>query len=443
MPVTVFLTDNNPTVWEQKSFVTTAEELLKESCPEEAEQCTSVPEPSSKDLETEYFGPSCNGFVHAVCEAYSGHHHLKIRPDDVWLSILVQLSFYFDRNGDKFRYMLTVNEGWRDVGATDYATMEEAEAAMEEDESMIDGAESIMDDDDSIMDEDDSTTDEAELEWLAPTKTRGSKNVFDDGDIKYWENWGNWDLEVGLRNWIRPNFTTTGDGDRAIALAIAREFEDINTDPKNFIMPIKSEARQPCFNYNVSYSCGLPSVTLLGEREDWARLRDRLWEISTSHREEVEKFADQLETVLDSFVNSFDNPTGSEVFEFWNKMVHYRDGCSGTRYVSGWLSKFCFWSEEGEEIQDHSTGGARMIDTKRTSRGFASVVVRENKEGEMQSVKMLAGSIGHRITSSGDLLDQSGSYRIGQQTQTGLDTIQPVAGWWKCEHKESSPDIEE
>ncbi|CAH0021808.1 unnamed protein product [Clonostachys rhizophaga] len=449
MPVTVFPTNNSPTLWEHSSSVKTAEELLKKSCPEEAEQCTKVLESSLNDietgysspdktieellnilcpeeaaqrtrgreslfndLETGYIGPSCNGFVHAVCEAYSGHHHLNIRPDDVWLSILVQLSFYFDRNGDKFRYMLEVHEGWRDVGATDYATMEEAE-----------------------------------LGGPTPTKTKESETDADDADLQNWENWDN---DVDLRKWIRLTFTTTWAADHAIALAIAREFGEFDSDRRNSIMPDKLEVRhprmdtrQPYFNYGVSYGYGLPSVTLLGEREDWDRLRGRLWEIATSRREEVERFADQLETVLDNFVNSFDNPTGSDVIRFWNDIVYDKDESPGTRYLSGWLSKFCFWSEEGEEIRDYSTSGHRMIDTKRIPRGFASVVEQKNNKGETQSVRMLAGSIGHHITRSGDLLDQSGSYRVGPQPQTGLDSVQPVTGWWKCERRELSPAIEE
>lgn len=33
-----------------------------------------------------------NGFVTAAVKAYSSHHHLVIRPDDVWISILTQFS---------------------------------------------------------------------------------------------------------------------------------------------------------------------------------------------------------------------------------------------------------------------------------------------------------------------------------------------------------------
>lgn len=35
-----------------------------------------------------------NCFLHAAINAYSAHHHLLIWPEDMWFSILTQLSFY-------------------------------------------------------------------------------------------------------------------------------------------------------------------------------------------------------------------------------------------------------------------------------------------------------------------------------------------------------------
>ncbi|KAK3997322.1 hypothetical protein QBC44DRAFT_229694 [Cladorrhinum sp. PSN332] len=36
---------------------------------------------------------SKNGLVHSILEAYNNHHNLVLRPDDIWLAILTQLSF--------------------------------------------------------------------------------------------------------------------------------------------------------------------------------------------------------------------------------------------------------------------------------------------------------------------------------------------------------------
>ena len=34
-----------------------------------------------------------NGFVNSVTQAYNGHQHLILRPDDVWIAVLGQLNF--------------------------------------------------------------------------------------------------------------------------------------------------------------------------------------------------------------------------------------------------------------------------------------------------------------------------------------------------------------
>ncbi|KAI1785227.1 hypothetical protein LXA43DRAFT_151204 [Ganoderma leucocontextum] len=34
---------------------------------------------------------------------YRSHHHLRIRPDDVWLAILVQLNFYINAHAEELR----------------------------------------------------------------------------------------------------------------------------------------------------------------------------------------------------------------------------------------------------------------------------------------------------------------------------------------------------
>ena len=44
-----------------------------------------------------------NGFVGTVVTAYSNHHHLIIRPDDVWLAIMTQFSAYVEKNSETLR----------------------------------------------------------------------------------------------------------------------------------------------------------------------------------------------------------------------------------------------------------------------------------------------------------------------------------------------------
>ncbi|CAL8133329.1 unnamed protein product [Orchesella dallaii] len=46
---------------------------------------------------------SSSGFVKTVVEAYAKHHNLVIRPDDIWAAIMIQFSFYVNKNAEKLR----------------------------------------------------------------------------------------------------------------------------------------------------------------------------------------------------------------------------------------------------------------------------------------------------------------------------------------------------
>ncbi|KAK4227900.1 hypothetical protein QBC38DRAFT_509297 [Podospora fimiseda] len=41
---------------------------------------------------------SKNGLLHSILEAYNNHHNLILRPDDIWLAILTQLSFHLPKS---------------------------------------------------------------------------------------------------------------------------------------------------------------------------------------------------------------------------------------------------------------------------------------------------------------------------------------------------------
>ncbi|KAK8088538.1 hypothetical protein PG997_003499 [Apiospora hydei] len=57
--------------------------------------------------------PSTNGFVDSAWKAYSYHHNLVIRPDDVWFAILTQFSFYVNANSERLRDKFVSFEGKR------------------------------------------------------------------------------------------------------------------------------------------------------------------------------------------------------------------------------------------------------------------------------------------------------------------------------------------
>ncbi|KAK1827894.1 hypothetical protein QBC39DRAFT_163153 [Podospora conica] len=56
-----------------------------------------------------------NGFVYACIEAYNEHHNLVLRPDDIWLAILTQLSSHINANAATLRSRLVSHDGQKSL----------------------------------------------------------------------------------------------------------------------------------------------------------------------------------------------------------------------------------------------------------------------------------------------------------------------------------------
>ena len=90
--------------------------------------------------------------------------------------------------------------------------------------------------------------------------------------------------------------------------------------------------------------CGIPSVTLEGEKSDWERLLTRLDKLD-SFGEEPKAWAALLRPILTRFVRAFD---GEPDIDFWSQVCDDHSFGSGVSYLSGWITAFCVWSSEGK-----------------------------------------------------------------------------------------------
>ncbi|KAG9398844.1 hypothetical protein AC1031_014162 [Aphanomyces cochlioides] len=59
--------------------------------------------------------PSKSGFVLGAIQAYSRHHNLVIRPDDIWFAIMVQLGFYLNGNAETLRGSLVKHQDQKEL----------------------------------------------------------------------------------------------------------------------------------------------------------------------------------------------------------------------------------------------------------------------------------------------------------------------------------------
>src|ERR1700761_5565492 len=55
--------------------------------------------------ETDGVLPSADGFVRGAFEAWGRHLHFVIRPEEVWVTILVQINFYMKRHAEEIRHL--------------------------------------------------------------------------------------------------------------------------------------------------------------------------------------------------------------------------------------------------------------------------------------------------------------------------------------------------
>jgi hypothetical protein len=131
-----------------------------------------------------------------------------------------------------------------------------------------------------------------------------------------------------LRAWALPAFTTTTASDTTAAaillLATLKEY----------------------FSYKFFHTrCGIPHVTLKGEKEDWVDILGRLAKLK-EYGVQTTAWYHLLRPVIARFVTAFDAPESEENMFFWSKVVKY-ESVSGGNYYSGWINAFNVFSPEG------------------------------------------------------------------------------------------------
>lgn len=271
-------------------------------------------------------------------------------------------------------------------------------------------------------------------------------------------------VDPELRKWVMPSFTTTTDTDIVTASVLMMG------------------ALQKYFSYMCGLTCGIPSVTLMGERDDWVDICGRLDKLSRFGKE-PEQFGRLLTPVLDHFIGSFDRPTDPQIVDFWSKIADKHSGGSGPDHLSGWITAFCFWDAEGHllykilsRIRDKPSSSLppsvvrvgmpsgqngcdisgtvyHRVDMDKIPGGYVGVPVKVNDHGHEVQTRMVAGSIAIAASSSGGNLDTSTSHtaksyitKSGERgvqvftpvvdSETGLDSLRPVTGWWMYEVKD-------
>ncbi|KJZ74557.1 hypothetical protein HIM_06153 [Hirsutella minnesotensis 3608] len=151
-----------------------------------------------------------------------------------------------------------------------------------------------------------------------------------------------------LEAWLTPDFSTTTDNDKTTASVLMMGL------------------MQHYFSFTGGIICGLPSVRLLGEREDWVKLQKKLDSLK-QFGVEPSQYAQNLRPILNMFVQTWDKPKSEEVRAFWKQIVRadkvFTCGAGPIEYdVSGWITGFMHWTASGElRVPEGVTGSKTTI----------------------------------------------------------------------------------
>ncbi|KAF8140939.1 hypothetical protein K438DRAFT_1737443 [Mycena galopus ATCC 62051] len=337
-----------------------------------------------------------NGFVKTVIDAYSRDSALVLRPDDVWIAILSQFSFFLNGRAELLRANFVAHEGKKPLPI------------------FIDSSETRYNIDFGAL----------ARQWVGLIE----KNVVDPA----------------LRTWLMPNFTTTTTHDTTVSAVLA-----MATLKKYFTFPL------------LLGGCGLPRVTLEGERADWVNILGRLEKLKEYGVESVAWYH-LLCPVISRFVAAFDAPASAQNVHFWERVAHHdSSGGSGNDFYSGWITAFACFSKEGVwlghplNLRTHRKAPERLsaaqfwaayargaprelvldgtpyhrLGMGKIPPAFGEVDIELNDDGAQFDCAMVAGLIGARVSST---LPPNGAY----------DTVSPAAGWWIFTKKEAVQDTD-
>ncbi|KAM0152551.1 hypothetical protein ACHAPG_007625 [Botrytis cinerea] len=312
-------------------------------------QSTLTEEIASKIL------PAGNGLVHTCLEAYNQHRHLVLRPDDIWIAIVTQFSFYVNKHSEELRSFFVAHEGKKDL--------------------VVEGD---------------------HLDFTVFTTNMA--NMIQDNVV-----------DKDLKSWILPAFSTTTRIDTIVCSSVMMS------------------TMKKYFDYTFFVSCGIPTVTLLGEVSDWEeilRRLDKLESFGPAHQELIH-WKEMLTPVIQNMILTFKTPGATTQVDFWSRIVNIYN-LSGGSSLTGWLTVFCVFNENGDwkggnRRSEQGTGSMSQppkytfIKIADIPTGKCEVNVRIRGRIELDAV-IVAGLIGASVSS------QNGDGGI-------LDTVQPYPAW--------------
>lgn len=292
------------------------------------------------------FDHAPRGLLSAICSAYNQHHHLILRPDDVWQAILTQFSFYVNANAEALRDEFVDFDGKKELVIVSNGTLFTYDFGS--------FAKRMVDE-------------------------QISKNLKD----------------ASVTDWLLPNFTTTRDEDRIVSAVTIMSTLQAYFEYKCCLT---------CGIPTVTLEGTGDDWRLLRQKID----RLPQYDISSSSTTQspnniMSEWHGMLSKVLDEFVKSKE---GNPDLHFWDTVCSHEGGGSGPSYLSGWVTVFACFNAKGEwkgRRQSYYGKDWPMIDMGNLPVGAVSVPVTVDDNGTEYKTQMVAGQMAYNVV--GDKLD--------------------------------------
>ncbi|CAG8534400.1 22751_t:CDS:1 [Gigaspora margarita] len=234
-----------------------------------------------------------NGFAEAIIHAYNHHQHLRLSPDDIWLTIVQGISRHININAEKFRSRFVKHEGQKEI--------------------CID-IENI----------------------IGKTKL----NVLE----------GNWP-EVVNRLVIK-----TDEMIEKIDLTQLLACDYSTTTPNSLTASriVLLDTVKAYFSYScMMLGCGIPKVTLEGTLEDWTKLQEKVMQLRNLNLE-MDFWLDRLEPVVWKLVSTY---CGDIDENYWSRImninVQYGSGGDAHSSITGWFLGFFPYGRSGSALHNN------------------------------------------------------------------------------------------
>jgi hypothetical protein len=339
---------------------------------------------SDDDLREKHISQSGNGLVWAAFHAYSNHHHLVLRPEDVWFAILSQFNFFVNAHAEELRDYFVSHKDKKKLEVKEIGNLQSVDIGV-----------------------------------LA----RRMADLIQE-HVK----------QPGLRDWIMPSFSTTTDSDRAVAAVLM-----MGAMQRYFRYQMTLKCGIPSVQLlgeRKDWEDMLERLEYLVELGPEPALFARL--LRPILRNFVKSFDSPLSAATKDFWGKIAHKkfmgSGAKFLEGWITAFCFWDE-DGKMLYKGKMPR-----EDGEVLEDNDVDGpgckldsvtCHSVDTEKIPAGFASVPVTVYDNEVIHHTKMLAGSVGIEAKHSGPSIDGSNEENSDQQEmqRSGLDTIQPVSGW--------------